>query len=511
LASPPPRWLIAAAAAAVVLGVFLRFSNLPRKLFWLDEAWTSLRISGASQADVARDLYDGRVLSPEDLLRYQRVTPERGVVRVALAHVRDDPQQPPLYYVLARFWASLFGDGTGPLRALSAVFGTVAVAAAYALAREAFSGEAGLVAACLVALSPFQVLYSQEARSYELLCLLVLFSGTALLRAMRLSTRLAWILYAAALAAGLYTSVLFLLVALAHLAFVALSWRSWGSVARRGFLRAAAASVVSFAPWLGVLAAHRADAIASAGWVATRIPSGRLFTGALDSLVAPFADSLDGPARSFRAATPCVLVFSAWALAAISRRAKRKGALLVVCLTLVPFFGLFLPDLLFGGVRTTYPRYLFAALTGLSLAAAGAIAPLLESGGGRRMAGGALLATLLALGAAGSWRSNQSPCWWNSFRCAETIEAARLVNAEIRPVLVAHEDWWIPNALAFSHLLDPKVRIQLVRGGATPAVPADASAVFLATHTDPRLSADGAFAGWRVEPAVSFWFFRRVD
>jgi uncharacterized membrane protein len=111
LASSPPRWLVGAALAACAAGAFLRFSNLPRKLFWLDEAWTSLRVAGFTQAEIERDLYDGRVVGREDLLRYQQVTPGHGLLTAALVHVHDDaPHAPGKDGVRSRFFSLRLQD-----------------------------------------------------------------------------------------------------------------------------------------------------------------------------------------------------------------------------------------------------------------------------------------------------------------------------------------------------------------------------------------------------------------
>src|SRR3954447_21534173 len=95
-----------------------------------------------------------------------------------LSVVSRNERSPPLYYVLAWLWSKLFGTGEVGLRSLSGLFGTLAVPAAYLTARRLASPVAGAIAAGLVALNPYLVWYSQEARSYALF---VLFAAWALL------------------------------------------------------------------------------------------------------------------------------------------------------------------------------------------------------------------------------------------------------------------------------------------------------------------------------------------
>jgi len=75
-------------------------------------------------------------------------------------------RSPPLYYALAWVWSRVFGTGVVGLRSLSAVFGTLTVVFAYLAGRELVSRRAGLIVALLVAVNPYLIWYSQEARSY---------------------------------------------------------------------------------------------------------------------------------------------------------------------------------------------------------------------------------------------------------------------------------------------------------------------------------------------------------
>lgn len=79
---------------------------------------------------------------------------------------------PPAYYILLAGWRGLVGWTEFGLRSLSALLGVLAVALIYAVGSRLFERRVGVLAALLVALSPFQIYYSQEARMYVLLALL---------------------------------------------------------------------------------------------------------------------------------------------------------------------------------------------------------------------------------------------------------------------------------------------------------------------------------------------------
>jgi hypothetical protein len=126
--------------AIVLLAVALRFPTLDAQSFWRDEASTALSLERSFGGMIER--------------------------------LADAEGMPPLYFVLAWLWAKLFGLGEAGVRSFSAVAGTATVPVAWALGRRLGGDRAAVVAALLVAVSPFLVWFSQEARSYALLVLL---------------------------------------------------------------------------------------------------------------------------------------------------------------------------------------------------------------------------------------------------------------------------------------------------------------------------------------------------
>jgi uncharacterized membrane protein len=137
----------------VVLGALLRFTTIGAQSYWYDEA----------QAAHELHLSLGSMLS--------------SMVDVETA--------PPLYFVLGWAWAHLFGAGEVALRSLSALAGTALVWIGYLCGRELVSRRAGLLTAAFVALSPFMIWYSQEAREYMLVAALCGASLLWFLRAWR--------------------------------------------------------------------------------------------------------------------------------------------------------------------------------------------------------------------------------------------------------------------------------------------------------------------------------------
>lgn len=157
--------LIAAASA-------LRFAGLGVESLWLDEGIT----------------YSCMEFSWVDLLREFSKT-----------------VQAPLYYFIEKFWCGLFGYSEFALRFPSALMGILCVAGVYLLGRELFGERAGFYSAVVLAVNPFAVFYSQDARPYSLFLLTTLLSLYFFLRVMRGTRRGSRTGYVLTTAAMLYT------------------------------------------------------------------------------------------------------------------------------------------------------------------------------------------------------------------------------------------------------------------------------------------------------------------
>lgn len=118
----------------------IRFYKLDARSLWLDEIFQAetAHLSGAGQV-------------------------------VQFAQVNID--QMPLFFFFTWFLGR-WGDSAFLLRLPSAVIGVGAVLAVYATGARLISRRAGVVAAVLIAVMPYAVWYSQEARNYALLMLL---------------------------------------------------------------------------------------------------------------------------------------------------------------------------------------------------------------------------------------------------------------------------------------------------------------------------------------------------
>jgi mannosyltransferase len=127
----------------------------------------------------------------------------------------NDDLNPPLYYITLHIWSRVVGQSEFSLRFLSALFGSLTAAMTYKLARALFDRRTALLSGLLMAICPYHVYYSQEARMYTLAPFLGLVGVYCFFQALeRRDGVLWWIGFVLCSALGLYTHhyTLFLLL-----------------------------------------------------------------------------------------------------------------------------------------------------------------------------------------------------------------------------------------------------------------------------------------------------------
>ena len=206
----------------MVLGAVLRAYNLGFQSLWIDE------------------LEEGHTA--------------RAALPNLLEYVRADAGGVPLDYLGVKLAITLFGSGTVGTRLWAFGLGCLAIVLIYLVAERWFqSVAAGLAAAALLALSPFHVYYSQEARPYSLsvvavLALLLLFQA-----ALERRDWAGWLGFGFGLGFALYAHYfLALLVVPAAITLAACRWGEWrrsGAEALR-FACGIGLAALMFAPWI---------------------------------------------------------------------------------------------------------------------------------------------------------------------------------------------------------------------------------------------------------------------
>ena len=84
-----------------------------------------------------------------------------------LGELRGSPVG-PLYFILLKIWISALGDSAVALRAFSVAASVVLILVVYQVGARLLSRQAALLAAALLAFSPLELYFAQEARMYML-------------------------------------------------------------------------------------------------------------------------------------------------------------------------------------------------------------------------------------------------------------------------------------------------------------------------------------------------------
>lgn len=173
---------------------------------------------------------------------------------------------PPLYYLLTSLALKL-GSSEAWLRSVSALASVGLVWLTYRLARLFAGRREAAFAAALAALSPFQLMYAQEARTYTLVAFLAVAALYLFVRAVLLDRPRAWLPYAAVSVLALYTQSIALLGVGVQAALVVLT--APGRRRLGPWLLAQLAIALLYLPWLLVEARHAAHLGQSHWYIAT--------------------------------------------------------------------------------------------------------------------------------------------------------------------------------------------------------------------------------------------------
>lgn len=152
-------------------GAFFRLQDLGKACLWLDETITYDRAI-ASIPEIIRASYGWEV-------------------------------HPPTYYLLLHFMVK-WGESAVALRLFSVIFGVLSTPVFYFLGREILGKREAAVAALLLAISAYQIRYSQEARMYTLFFFVSALSMLFFYRAFTRQQKRDWFIWAGVSVANFY-------------------------------------------------------------------------------------------------------------------------------------------------------------------------------------------------------------------------------------------------------------------------------------------------------------------
>lgn len=288
---------VAALLSVVLLGLALRAHELTGYGIWFDEAYHIQLVRLPAAVDM-------------------------------LGAVLANPPSDPLYVLLLRPWASLFGHADLSVRSLSVALSTATIPAAYWLGKVAAGRAAGLLGSLFLAVSPYAIEFGQQASLYALASLTTTLALAAGLRWRSTGSHKDGVIYVALGTLAIYSHYVVAAI-LALFGLLALC-RGAGArlVARRTWIAAHALILLAWTTWLLAMCAS---------WLITPVPRATLRNPAtLEQVLGALVQYSSGTAALLqRARVPEALGLAAGGLLLVGGwlaggAANRRGLRLIV-------------------------------------------------------------------------------------------------------------------------------------------------------------------------------------
>ena len=474
--NPSVKWLKIFLVTILLLGISFRFINLDNKVYWMDETYTALRASGYTELEVTQQIRDGNLLNSEDIQKYQYSNSSKSAKDVIQSLADEDPQHPPLYYLMSKFWVEWLGNNVSTRRSLSAMASLLALPLIYWLCLELFNSSlVGLVAAAILAISPFHVLYAQEARQYSLWTATILFSSASLLWALRKKSKYIWIVYSISLALSLYTFLLSVIVAISHGIYVLTIEGFRLSKTFINYLIASILGILMFLPWMWVVANNITHIDSITGGSKKLSGLSYYITISKEWLVnlsRIFVDIIGDSGASSNLLSPITillfiivcssLILTIYSMYFIWKNTEKKVWMFVITIISVNYIFLILPDLVLGNSRSIVSRLFTPAYIGIQLLIAYFITSILNSflvDSWWQKAKLSLVMIFFSLSLISCVIITQSQTSWAKSIGKYNHLVANVINQSSNPLLISTNFGGASDVISLSYYLEPKVKI----------------------------------------------------
>ncbi|QSJ19157.1 glycosyltransferase family 39 protein [Nostoc sp. UHCC 0702] len=506
----------------LIIGIFFRFIYLDKKIYWDDEVFTSLRVSGYTSEEFEKQLYT-HIVSFKDIQSYQFPNPERTTFDTIKGLATEEPQLPPLYFLLTRFWVQLFGNSVLVTRSLSAVFNILTIAVIYWLCRELFESPlVGWMAMALIALSPFHLLYAQAARQYSLWGLITVLSSVVFLRARRINNKFSWVLYSITVALGLYTLPLFFLVTFGHGIYMIAIEKFQFNKTVKNYLLSFAVGTLAFFPWMILIILSADKARQTTNWIKYSFKYGipELVFSWLNHIARLFLDLANKFNFTYTNPFPYIIPVIAfvaltfYAVYYLCRHTAKETWLFILSLIVTSVLPLILLDLILGGRRSGITRYLIPSYIGLQISVAYLLATQVTSHWiqlWQQKLWRLLIVVLFSLGIASYTVISPAQVWWNNgpSKIGQIPAIIPVVNQTEQPLIISDAKW--SDLVPLSYSLKPNVKFQLVRQQELPNIPQGFSDYFLYKPSQDLREGLEKRVGYQIKPVYqsnNIWLWR---
>lgn len=448
-------------------GILLRFVNLDQKVYSADEVRSILRLSGYTSQEFIDKVFTGDAIDARSIINeYQQPNPERTIVDAVKA-LSGNPEHPPLYHLLTRFWMQLFQYPLSA-RIVSIIISIFIFPAVYWLCLELFDCSlTGKVAMVLMAISPFQILISQNTTQYSLWAVTILLSSAALLRAIKLQEKSSWWTYITTLIVGFYTHLLFVIVVFGQSLYVLLLERFRMSKILKTYVLSLLTSLVFFSPWIILFLANLNKVKQNTAYYRQSQASPyQIFATFKYNLGHVFVDLYHQKGKTENILHILIIALVIYSIYFLIRHTSfRVWSFLLLLIIVMPIVQI-TPDLLGESVRSLQARYYLPCFLGIQISVAFLIANFLNSAKSwKRIYSYLLLLILILLGTTSGIILSQAQTaglddQWGT-ASGNNSKLAPIINQAKTPLVISEATHSF--ILALAHLVDDKVQFQLVK------------------------------------------------
>lgn len=464
----------------LLLGIFFRFASLGERPYWHDETYTLLRSSGHTIAEVTTQLFQGQLLDRAQVLKFQQLSPEKTAIDTIRSLATEEPHRAPLYYAIVHYWMQWFGNNLTTIRLLPALLSLLIFPAIYWICCELFMLPlTGWIAIALVSVSPFHVYYAQEAREYALWAVITLVSSAAYLYAMRSGKKSAWNLYTVSILLSLYTSLLSILIWVGHCIHAIASLHGYVLASQqakltkeiRAFLKASLLGLLGYLPWLFFVIINLAQVERSNAWMFQPTPIQALLESWVTNYQFIFLKpSLTGSLGFLFTTAIALLTFLA--VRSLIRHTPKATWVFIVLLVMPLLMTFLIPDLIWGGLRSTNGRYFVPCYLGVQIAVAHLLVTQIQMHSHRlwRTYWRLVFIVILTAGVLSCSAQLVQNC------ISEDLAIAALINQSEAAIVISAEKSYqgggtIGDILTLSHLVKPSTKFQLTIQPQVPSIP----------------------------------------
>lgn len=442
----------------ILIAIFFRFVNLDTKVYWIDETATSLRVSGYSFSEWIERASLGQIFTLEDLYKYQYPNQEKNFIDTIRGLATEEPQLPPLYYFLSRCWVEFFGYSVASIRSLSAFASLLVLPSVFWLCRELFNSQlTGVIAVVLIAISPFHVLYAQEARPYSLWTLTIVLSSAALLRAIRVNSNMSWMIYSITLILGLYTYIFSGLVAIGHSIYVFTNENLKINRTVKNYFLSTLVGSIFFLPWIIAIIFNLEYAKKTTDWTSSSIAFTALLKVWLLNLDRLFIDyNYNFMSRNILMYMLTFILLSGviYSFYFLVRHTPKQSWLFLLTLIGITSIVLVSADLFLGGKRSGIPRYVIPCYLGIEITLAYTLAvKIMFFKSLTRQLAKVVVGVLIFLGIFSCNISYQAETWWNKYNSIFYPEISKIVDEYSKPIVITST----PDMISLKYSLSPHV------------------------------------------------------